>query len=124
MIERIEIGRRNSNATVANGVAYMAITPEKPYDAGLSAAEQARQLVVKVDKKLELIGLTRSDIIFVQLILADIADVAAVNAVWDDWIDPASPPTRACIGAALADPAMKVEFIIQADASARGEGRG
>lgn len=120
MVLRFESGKRASNVSVAAGVAHMAITPNKPYDASLGVGEQTRQLVAKLDAKLAMLGLTKSDVIFVQLIVADMADLIEVNTAWDEWIDPLSPPTRACIAAALADPAMRVEFIVQADASKCG----
>lgn len=42
------------------------------------------------------------------------------NALWDQWIDPKSPPARACISASLANPDMKVEFIVQAAINGTG----
>lgn len=54
---------------------------------------------------------------FVTIMLADIASYDAVNAVWDAWIDPACPPARACFQAKLANPAMKIEMIVQAGIS-------
>ena len=36
------------------------------------------------------------------------------DAVWDAWIDPDDPPTRACGESKLATPDFKVEIIIVA----------
>jgi enamine deaminase RidA (YjgF/YER057c/UK114 family) len=42
------------------------------------------------------------------------ADFAAHNAVWDAWVDAASPPVRACVGASLYDPRLLVEIRVVA----------
>jgi enamine deaminase RidA (YjgF/YER057c/UK114 family) len=113
-IQHIGIGPRASEAVIHNGVAHFAVTPERPYDGGLDAGEQTRQLLARLDAKLEKFGSSKSKVIFVTIVLADMAGNAAVNHEWDQWIDPNAPPSRACISAALASPAMKVEFIVQA----------
>ena len=41
---------------------------------------------------------------------AAIVDFDAMNSVYDAWIDPANPPTRACVEARLADPDLRVEM--------------
>lgn len=120
MIERIGIGRRNSDASIFNGIAHFAMTPQKPYDAALSAGDQMRQVLEKTDARLKELGAMRCDVIFVTLVLSDSRYLGEVNAAWDAWIDPESPPTRACIIVGLADPSMKVELIIQADVHGAG----
>jgi len=35
-----------------------------------------------------------------------------MNAVWEAWIDPANPPTRATVQSTLANPAYKVEIAV------------
>ena len=37
-----------------------------------------------------------------------------MNAVYDAWIDPKSPPARACVEARLADPDLRVEMTAMA----------
>jgi enamine deaminase RidA (YjgF/YER057c/UK114 family) len=37
-----------------------------------------------------------------------------MNEVWDGWIDPANPPTRATGEARLAAPDYRVEIIVTA----------
>jgi enamine deaminase RidA (YjgF/YER057c/UK114 family) len=39
------------------------------------------------------------------------ADFQGMNAVWDEWVDCASPPARATGGVALARAGMRVEMI-------------
>jgi enamine deaminase RidA (YjgF/YER057c/UK114 family) len=36
------------------------------------------------------------------------------NAVWNEWVDPANAPARACVGAALFRPGLLVEIMVTA----------
>lgn len=92
----------------------MIVTSQNPYDAGLDVGEQARQLLAKLGARLEKLGSSKSKVNFVTIVLSEMVSYAAVNGACDEWIDPKSPPSRACIAAALASPAMKVEFIVLA----------
>ena len=112
LIERFGVGKRASTAVTHNGTGYFACTPDSPYDGSLSVAEQTRQLLKKADTRLADIGTDKSKLLFVAIILADMADYAAMNDVWDAWVADIAPPSRACFNAALASPAMKVEMIM------------
>jgi enamine deaminase RidA (YjgF/YER057c/UK114 family) len=118
MINRFGTGKRASIAVTHNGTGYFAVTPQAPYDAGLGTAEQAVQLLGKADARLAEIGSGKDKLIFVAIILADMADYAAVNEVWDGWVADIAPPARACFEARLASPALKVEMIMVCAASA------
>jgi enamine deaminase RidA (YjgF/YER057c/UK114 family) len=115
-MQHIGIGARASEAVIHNGIALFAVTPERPYDAALGAGEQARQALAKLDARLAKLGSSKSRVMFITIVLADMASYDAVNAAWDQWIDPAAPPARACIEVRLASPALKVELIVQAAA--------
>lgn len=112
LIQRFSPGARASVAVRHNGTLYFAVTPKSPFDASLSAAEQTAQLFEKADERLAMGGTSKSGLLFVAILLADMADYDAVNRVWDAWIDPKAPPSRACFQARLANPAMKVEMIM------------
>lgn len=112
MINRFGIGKRASIAVTHNGTGFFAVTPQAPYDAELSTADQAAQLLAKADARLAEIGSGKDKLIFVAIILADMADYAAVNEVWDGWVADIAPPARACFEARLASPALKVEMIM------------
>jgi enamine deaminase RidA (YjgF/YER057c/UK114 family) len=112
MINRFGIGKRASIAVTHNGTGFFAVTPQAPYDAELSTAEQAAQLLAKADARLAEIGSGKDKLIFVAIILADMADYAAVNDVWDGWVADIAPPARACFEARLASPALKIEMIM------------
>ena len=103
---------RAALATVANGNGYFAVTPQAPYDPDLSTAEQAEQLFAKAEARLIEIGSSKGELLFVAILLKDIAEVAVFNAVWDKWVADVAPPARACFQAELANPDMKVELII------------
>lgn len=112
LIQRFGVGARSSTGVVHNGTGYFACTPQAPYDASLSVAEQTRQLLAKADARLAEIGTAKDKLLFVAIILADMASYAEMNEVWDAWVAGMQPPSRACFCAALASPALKVEMIM------------
>ena len=118
LISRFGVGKRGSTAVTHNGTGYFAVTPQAPYDAALSTAEQTAQLLAKADARLAEIGSGRDKLLFCAIILADMADYAAVNEVWDGWVADIEPPARACFEAKLASPALKVEMIMVCAAGA------
>ncbi|HEV7543692.1 MAG TPA: Rid family hydrolase, partial [Reyranella sp.] len=46
--------------------------------------------------------------------LTDIGTWGQMNEVWDAWVAPGNTPARATVEAKLANPALKVEIMIQA----------
>jgi enamine deaminase RidA (YjgF/YER057c/UK114 family) len=120
MIERHGKSKLSSLAVASGSLVQFAVTPNAPYDGSLSTKEQARQLFGKTDERLRIMGSDKSHLLFVTIILADLDDYAAFNQEWSLWIDPDNPPARACIGAKLTDPAMKVEIIVSATRILRG----
>ena len=111
-IGRFGIGKRASSAVTHDGTGYFAVTPQAPYHAGLSTAEQAVQLLAKADARLADIGSGKNKLLFVAIILADMGDYNAINEVWDDWVADIAPPARACFEARLASSALKIEMIM------------
>lgn len=112
LIERFGIGKRGSSAVTHNGTGYFAVTPRAPYDGSLNAAEQTRQLLDKADARLAEIGSGKDKLLFVAIILPDMANYAEMNGVWDTWVADIAPPARACFSGTLASPDMKVEMIM------------
>ena len=112
LIQRFGVGKRASTAVSHHGTGYFAVTPQAPYDGSLGVAEQTRQLLAKADARLAEIGTSKDRLLFVAIILADMAGYAEMNEVWDEWVGGIAPPARACFSAALASPALKVEMIM------------
>lgn len=110
-IDRFEPNNRMSQAVVHGGVVYLAGQVAGEVE-GVSAQTEA--ILGKIDRLLAAAGSSKSRLLTTQIILADIADFDAMNAVWEGWIDPANPPARATIGAALAGPEFRVEIIVTA----------
>ena len=73
--------------------------------------------MASVDAALAKAGTDKSRILEVTIWLADMEkDYQGMNAVYDTWIVPSSPPTRACVQAKLYTPSCKVEVRVIAAA--------
>ena len=48
----------------------------------------------------------------VTIYLANMIDFDAMNAVYDEWVDKANPPARACVQAPLAGSEFNVEIAV------------
>ncbi|WP_102960716.1 RidA family protein [Mangrovicella endophytica] len=112
-INRIDPGKRMSDAVVYNGFVFVA---GQVGEAGADITEQCRTALAAVDEALEKAGTDKSRILQTTIWLADMADFAAMNAVWEEWVVPGQTPARATGEAKLADPSYKVEFIVIAAA--------
>lgn len=109
-IERVDIGKRMSQACIHGDTIYLS----GQVGNGANVVEQTKDMLNSVDKLLEKVGSSKSHMLHATIWLADIADFEAMNTVWDAWIDPKNPPTRACGEAKLATPDYLVEVIIVA----------
>ena len=91
------------------------------YLAGLTAGDtsqdikgQTKQILDKIDKFLKDAGSDKSKILSANIWLTDIGTWSQMNEVWDAWVAPGSSPARATVEAKLANPALKVEIMVQA----------
>lgn len=109
-IERLHAGPRMSEATIHNGVVYLA--GQVAQDPSLDVGAQTRQVLAAIDRLLAEAGSDRSRILQAQVFLADISDFAAMNAVWDAWVPPGHTPARATVEARLAAPEYRVEIKV------------
>lgn len=112
MIERIEAGPRMSEASIHNGVIYLA--GQVPADATTGIEDQTRQVLAEIDALLAQAGSDKTRILRAQIFLADVGDFAGMNRAWDAWVVPGQAPSRATVEARLADPAWKVEIVVTA----------
>ncbi|MFT6557223.1 RidA family protein [Sneathiella sp.] len=110
-IKRINPGSRMSQAVVHGNTVYLA---GQVGTAGASVADQTKDILDKIDALLAEVGSSKSQLLQATIWLADMADFQEMNAVWDSWIDPQNPPTRACGESKLATPDYTVEIIVVA----------
>ena len=75
---------------------------------------QTQGALDKIDSLLDAAKLTKDNICFVQILLADIDDFAAMNEVYGAWIDSAEiKPARAAFAAAALPAGALVEIVVQ-----------
>ncbi|MFT4255628.1 MAG: RidA family protein [Pseudoxanthomonas sp.] len=112
MIQRLDTGKRMSEASIHNGIVYLA--GQVADNAEADATGQTRQVLAAIDALLARAGSDKSRILRAQIFLADIGDFAAMNVAWDEWVAAGHAPARATVEAKLADPAWKVEIVVTA----------
>ena len=75
---------------------------------------QTQGALDKIDSLLDAANLTRENICFAQILLADIDDFAAMNEVYGAWIDSVNiKPARAAFAAAALPAGALVEIVVQ-----------
>lgn len=112
-IERLHVGPRMSLVTVTGGQVYTAgIVADQR--AGTSVAEQATEILAKIDSYLAEAGTDKSRVFTATIWLRDIADFDELNSVWDKWVVPGNTPVRACVEASMAFPDILVEIQVTA----------
>jgi enamine deaminase RidA (YjgF/YER057c/UK114 family) len=107
-IQRIDPGRRFSEAVVHGDLVYLA--GHVGQDPAASVRDQTSDILGQIDRHLAAAGSDRSRLLSVQVWLADIATFDEMNAAWDAWVDPDNKPARATVEARLASPDYKVEI--------------
>lgn len=107
-IKRINPGSRMSKATLFNGILH--VSGQVAGDRKASIESQTRQVLDLIEGIIKDAGGTKSGLLAINIFLTNIKDFDAMNTVYDQWIDPANPPARACIEARLADPDLRVEM--------------
>ena len=75
---------------------------------------QTGQVLAKIDELLATAGTDKSRLLTAQVWLSNMSYFGAMNAVWNAWVDPAKPPVRACVQAALFRPEILVEIMVTA----------
>jgi enamine deaminase RidA (YjgF/YER057c/UK114 family) len=86
-----------SRAVAHDGLVYtVATAAQSP-----SLYEQTRQALAAIDKNLADAGSNKSRILRATVYITDMSKKSDMNRAWDEWVDMANPPQRACIGVAL-----------------------
>ena len=107
-VERIEILKRTSMVSIHNNTVYIA---GQCGSVGEDIKAQTRTALAKVERWLEASGSNKSKLLQTTIWLADMNDFDAMNEVWEAWIDPANPPSRATGVVRPAVAGLDVEII-------------
>ena len=99
-----------SRAVAHNGIVY-AVATAKNKSAPLY--EQTKDALAQIDATLAEAGTSKSRILRATVYITDMSRKPEMDRAWDEWVDRANPPQRACIGVALADRDL-VEILITA----------
>jgi enamine deaminase RidA (YjgF/YER057c/UK114 family) len=108
-IQRINVGKRLSEAVVHGGTVYLA--GEVPEDPSKDITGQTREVLAKIEKLLKQAGSDKTKLLSAQIFLPDMKDFAGMNVAWEEWVVPGQTPARATIEAKLANPGWKVEIM-------------
>ncbi|MES2972584.1 MAG: RidA family protein [Pseudomonadota bacterium] len=118
-IERWPSSGKGRSRTVAyNGMVW---TVANATDSAAPFEEQVAQSLQMLERHLVEAGSARTQLLSVQVMLADIADRAAFDARWQPWIGPNPEhwPQRACFQSTLA-PGLLVELVAVAAPASSG----
>ena len=111
-IRRIDIGPRMSDVVIHNDTIHLSGLVGE----GNGVAEQARDILAKVDRLLAKAGSDKSKLLQAVIWLTDISTFDEMNSVWEAWIDKQNPPARATVEAKLASSRYKIEIMVTAAA--------
>ena len=99
-----------SRAVAHDGLIYAVHTaPTK----SASLYEQTRDALAAIDRTLAEAGSDKSRILRATVYITDMSRKPEMDRAWDEWVDRANPPQRACIGVTLADKDL-VEILVTA----------
>ena len=111
-IKRVNAGPRMSSAVVHGNTVYLAgLTAD---DTKADVKGQTQQILDKIDHFLKEAGTDKSKILSANIWLTDIGTWSQMNEVWDAWVSPGNTPARVTVEAKLANPALKLEIMVQA----------
>jgi len=108
-----------SQAVVSNGFLFLsgqiAIKPGETTLTGETTVEQAAVIFDNIDAILEEAGVTKENLVKVEILMADMTDFKAVNEVYGKWLGE-SRPVRAAYQPAKLPLGAKIEIIVTAEA--------
>ena len=78
-----------------------------------SMYEQSKKALARIDESLALCGTHKSEILSAIVYITDMSRKSEMNRAWEEWVDTANPPMRACIGVDLEPPHI-VEIVVTA----------
>lgn len=99
-----------SRAVIYDGLVFtVAVSPDPDPD----FYTQTRKALRRIDDSLVMSGTDKSRILSAIVYICDISRKSEMNRAWDEWVDPANPPMRACLGVDLEPPHL-VEVVVTA----------
>jgi len=99
-----------SKAVAHDGIVY-AVATAKDKSGGLYA--QTKDALAQIDATLAEAGSDKSRILRTTVYITEMKNKPEMDRAWDEWVDQANPPQRACIGVTLWDKDL-VEILVTA----------
>jgi enamine deaminase RidA (YjgF/YER057c/UK114 family) len=99
-----------SRATVHDGRVYAVATSRIEHP---TLYAQTRDTLGALDEALALAGTSKSRILTATVYITDMKQKPEMNRAWDEWVDRASPPQRACVCVTLEEGDL-VEIVVVA----------
>src|SRR5215510_6741437 len=99
-----------SRAVAHDGVVYTVATAKNK---SAPLYEQTKDALSQIDATLAEAGSSKSRILRATVYITDMSKKPEMDRAWDEWVDRANPPQRACIGVALAGTDL-VEILVTA----------
>ncbi|TKC81736.1 RidA family protein [Trinickia terrae] len=109
---RHHVGARLSEIAIHNGTVYLA--GQIADDTEQDIEGQTREVLGHIDRLLGEADSDKSQLLSVQIYLADMVDFGGMNTVWDTWVAAGATPPRATVEAKLANPKCLVEIVVVA----------
>jgi enamine deaminase RidA (YjgF/YER057c/UK114 family) len=100
-----------SRTVVHNGLVFTVAVSPDPAPPGIY--EQTQRALTRIDESLAMAGTDKSRILSAIVYIGDITRKDEMNKAWDEWVDRANPPMRACLGVDLEAPHL-VEIVVTA----------
>ncbi len=100
-----------SRAVAHDGVVYAVATAK---DKTGALYEQTKDALAQIDSTLAEAGSNKSRILRATVYISDMSKKPEMDRAWDEWVDRANPPQRACIGVTLWDKDL-VEILVTAE---------
>lgn len=111
MIKRFSGSNPARSRAVAHGGVVYTVATAKDKSGALYA--QTKDALAQIDATLAEAGSSKSRILRTTVYITDMSKKPEMDRAWDEWVDKANPPQRACIGVALADKDL-VEILVTA----------
>lgn len=112
-ITRIDPSAHYSAATGNGRTLYISGQIATTLDGSLEV--QTQEILAKIDDLLAKGGSSKSELLFVTVLLPHIKDFADFNVIWDAWVDRNNLPARATYEARLAIPSLRIEIAAIAE---------